>query len=131
MLIEAQQATIDGLQAQLDQIKNASGEQSETITSQQQLIDKLRRELALLKRHIFGQRRERFVNDPRQQKQFEVDQQQLEQAVDSQVEPDEQLPSPRRGKGHGRRPLPDTSSSAIRTASGGSVPGSTGHSIVS
>ena len=38
MLLETQQATIDQLQEQLDQLQNTSGVQTETIEQQQQLI---------------------------------------------------------------------------------------------
>lgn len=79
--------------------------QSETIEAQQQLIEKLQHEIGLLKRHIFGQRRERFI-DPRQGKLFEIDQE-LEDALQCDEEDDEQSSSPPRRKGHGRRRLPE------------------------
>ena len=79
--------------------------QSETIEAQQQLIEKLQHEVGLLKRHIFGQRRERFI-DPRQGQLFEIDQE-LEDALQSDEEDDEQSSSPRRRKGHGRQRLPE------------------------
>ena len=79
--------------------------QSETIEAQQQLIEKLQHEVGLLKRHIFGQRRERFI-DPRQGQLFEIDQE-LEQALQSDEEDDEPSSSPPRRKGHGRRRLPE------------------------
>ncbi len=105
-LIRAQREAIVQQQEQLEQLASSFDEQSETVTSQQQLIEKLQHELALLKRYIFGQRRERFIDDPRQQKLFEIDQQQLEQAAQPQEE-DHEPPSKGAGrKGHGRRPLP-------------------------
>lgn len=85
-LIEAQQATID---------------------KQHHEIDKLRHELELFKRYLFGQRRERFVEDPRQEKLFAlgeasaIDQSPAAEVVDSPI------PSGRR-RGHGRRRLPDS-----------------------
>lgn len=108
-LIDQLQAQLDQLQAQLDQLKGTSGVQTDTIDEQQKLIDKLRHEIALLKRHIFGQRRERFVDDPRQQKLFEIDSQQLKEAAEEEtgeVDGDGEPPKPPR-KGHGRRRLPD------------------------
>lgn len=99
------QALVARQQEQLDQFKSAFGVQSETIEQQQQLIEKLQHELALLKRYIFGQRRERFI-DPRQGRLFEIDQA-LESALQSAEGNDQQSsPAPRR-KGHGRRRLPD------------------------
>jgi transposase len=79
--------------------------QSETIEVQQQLIEKLQHEVGLLKRHIFGQRRERFI-DPRQGHLFEIDQE-LEDALQSDEDDDEQPPSRPPRKGHGRRRLPE------------------------
>ena len=105
-LIESQQAIIDQLQAQLDQLQGTAGQQSETIESQQQLIDKLRHELALFKRYIFGQRRERFVDDPRQGKLFPGEQ--PPQPSEADEPEDEPTASGRkRRRGHGRRPLPE------------------------
>ncbi len=55
------------------QLTAALAESSQTVAQQQQLLDKLTHELALMKRWIFGSRRERFgADDPRQQKLFEV-----------------------------------------------------------
>lgn len=110
-LIEAQQTTIDELQEQLERNKDTFGQHSQTIESQQRLIDKLQHELALLKRHVFGQRRERFI-DPRQGKLFDIDQAQLEEAA---TEEDDEQSSSRRRKGHGRRRLPDCLAREDRT----------------
>jgi transposase len=81
--------------------------QQATIDEQHQQIDKLRHELELFKRYLFGQRRERFVEDPRQEKLFAmgdacaIDQSPAAEVVDSPA------PSGRR-RGHGRRRLPDS-----------------------
>ena len=109
VLIETQQATIDYLQTQLDQLQGTAGQQTETIEAQQRLIDKLRHELDLFKRYIFGQRRERFVDDPRQGKLFEIDEQlPVPAELDDQEEEDAfETPPNKRRRGHGRRPLPD------------------------
>jgi transposase len=82
-------------------------QQSETITDQQQRIDKLQHELALFKRYFFGQRRERFVDDPRQKKLFEIDQQLLEEAALPNEEGAGKKSPRKRRRGHGRRRLPD------------------------
>jgi transposase len=79
-------------------------ESSQTVRDQQQIIEKLSHELSLLKRHIFGRRRERFVDDPNQQLLFEVESEPSEGAA---AEQEESTPrSDRRRRGHGRRPLP-------------------------
>ena len=81
--------------------------QQATIDKQHEQIDKLRHELELFKRYLFGQRRERFVEDPRQEKLFAmghagaIDQSPAAEVVDSPA------PSGRR-RGHGRRRLPDS-----------------------
>ena len=46
------------------QLHHTAEEQAETIQQQHQQIEKLRHELELFKRYLFGQRRERFVEDP-------------------------------------------------------------------
>lgn len=95
------------LRAELDRVESLSttAEQlTATVDKQSAHIEKLERELQLFRRHLFGQRRERFVDDPRQQKLFEVD------GVDTPERSDEPAPGgddspPRRRRG--RRPLPD------------------------
>jgi transposase len=100
------QSLIARLLKQLEQLQSTSGEQSETIESQHQLIEKLKHEVALLRRHIFGQRRERFVDNPQQGKLFEIDDPQPPPAQ-ADDEPDEPSNSGRgRRRGHGRRRLP-------------------------
>lgn len=109
-LIEGQQATIDQLQSQLDQLLGTSDQQADTIAKQCKLIEKLRHELELFKRHVFGQRRERFVPDSRQQALFDVGEAEQAEETDNtdesgEGEPQDDPPKPRRG-GHGRRRLP-------------------------
>jgi transposase len=85
-LIEAQQATID---------------------EQHQQIEKLRHELELFRRYLFGQRRERFVEDPRQAQLFAMDNAgAIDQSPAAEVE-GSPAPSGRR-RGHGRRRLPNS-----------------------
>lgn len=84
----------------------AMAQQTETIDQQHQQIEKLRHELDLFKRYIFGQRRERFIDDPAQGKLFEFEQ-------DDPVETDDkeeaaETSSKKRRGGHGRRRLPDS-----------------------
>lgn len=81
--------------------------QQATIDEQHSQIDKLRHELELFKRYLFGQRRERFVEDPRQEKLFAMDDAgAIDQSPAAEVE-DSPAPS-RRRRGHGRRQLPDS-----------------------
>src|SRR5579871_74117 len=69
----ALQALVQQLQAREAQLTAALNESSQTVTAQQQLLDKLTHELALMKRWMFGSRRERFdADDPRQKSLFEV-----------------------------------------------------------
>ncbi len=103
-LIEVQQATIDQLQSQLDQLLGTSDQQADTIDQQQQQIDKLRHELELFKRRLFGQRRERFVEDPRQQSLFDVGAAEISEPAEDE-DPADESPKKRR-RGHGRRRLP-------------------------
>ena len=69
----ALQAFVQTQQATIDQLQETSAQQSDTIDSQHQQIEKLQHELDLFRRYVFGQRRERFVDDPRQGKLFEVE----------------------------------------------------------
>jgi len=81
--------------------------QQATIDEQHHEIDKLRHELELFKRYLFGQRRERFVEDPRQEKLFAMgDAGAIDRSPAAEVE-DSPAPSGRRC-GHGRRRLPDS-----------------------
>src|SRR5438045_731607 len=93
-------------QAREAQLTAALAESSQTVTQQQELLDKLTHELALLKRWVFGSRRERFgEDDPRQQKLFEVSE---GPAADSAGDLEEDIKDEPRGhrRGHGRKPLP-------------------------
>jgi len=63
---------LDACQAWIARLQETSRQQSETIAQQQETIDRLLVDLALLKRSLFGSRRERFVEDPRQGRLFET-----------------------------------------------------------
>ena len=96
------------------QLVAALNESTQTVSQQRELLDKLTHELALMKRWVFGSRRERFgADDPRQKSLFEVSEQpvvDLEAAEsEDESEEDESGDSQKRKKkrrGHGRRPLP-------------------------
>lgn len=95
-------------QAREAQLLAALAESSQTVAQQQQLLDKLTHELALLKRWVYGSRRERFgEDDPRQQKLFEVGDAPQTPANDDTVNADnDSAGEPARRRGHGRKPLP-------------------------
>ena len=97
------------------QLVAALHESTQTVTQQQELLDKLTHELALMKRWVFGSRRERFdAEDPRQKSLFEVSEQPIaaleaaESADDeSSDESDDSRNKKKKRRGHGRRPLPE------------------------
>ena len=91
------------------QLTAALAESSQTVAQQQQLLDKLTHEMALMKRWIFGSRRERYGDDPRQQKLFEASDAPGPQAADDDDPASAQESiedEPHRKRGHGRKPLP-------------------------
>lgn len=91
---------------QNETLDSTAQELTTTIGKQCSRIEKLEHELQLFRRQLFGQRRERFVDDPRQQQLFEVDgnadDPEKHEADDAT---DEAAPPKRRRSG--RRPLPD------------------------
>jgi transposase len=93
------------------QVTAALAESSETIAQQQQQLEKLAHEMALLKRCVFGSRRERLADDPRQQTLFELSA--AERGPDQPTTPapdtsDVEEVSDEKRRGHGRRRLPQT-----------------------
>ncbi|MBW2496613.1 MAG: IS66 family transposase [Deltaproteobacteria bacterium] len=78
------------------------------IEQQQATIDRLSADMALLKRALFGSRRERFRgDDPKQQYLFDSKELQTETA-EPEAKEDDQQPKPRRtSKGRGRRVFPE------------------------
>ena len=105
------------------QLVAALNESTQTVKQQQELLDKLTHELALMKRWVFGSRRERFgSDDPRQKNLFEVGEPPADleaadlEAAESEDEGDDESPEDECGdlrkkkkkrRGHGRRPLPE------------------------
>lgn len=109
--LDACHQLIIDLQGELQQAVQQQGvndQQAETIEQQQRRIEALQHELDLLRRHIFGPRRERFTEAPGQGKLFEVGEQDNEQPPEEFKEEDagSAPPKPRR-RGHGRRRLPE------------------------
>ena len=91
------------------QLAAALAESSQTVAQQQLLLEKLAHELALLKRCLFGSRRERQgAEDPRQKTLFEVGDSEV---VETPREPEDEHAGSadqpvRKRRGHGRRVLP-------------------------
>jgi transposase len=100
---------IESCHALIVRLEEERRQQAETIREQQETIDRLTADLALLKRAMFGSRRERFVDDPRQGYLFEPREPgQKSDSADDETEDEEPAPSPRRtSKGRGRRVFPE------------------------
>lgn len=106
-------ALIERLQAergqQHEQLQATIEEQQQTIGEQQTTIAKLTADVQLLKRALFGTRRERFVDDPRQGYLFEPAALQAESSSgpDESEDPPAGGPTRRRSNGRGRRVFPE------------------------
>jgi transposase len=103
--LAACQQLIEDMQRQLSLLENTASQQAGTIESQQQKIEKLLHELELFKRHLFGQRRERFADDPGQQTLFGSQESGEPLRGPPMDEAPEDSATPSRRRGHGRRPL--------------------------
>jgi transposase len=81
------------------------------IEQQQATIERMTADIALLKRALFGSRRERFVDDPRQEYLFDTTPIDAKDAspLDDQEANDQETASrpPRTSKGRGRRVFPE------------------------
>ena len=62
---------IEACHALIDRLEEERRQQAQTITQQQATIERPTVDVALLKRALFGSRRERFLDDPRQKYLFE------------------------------------------------------------
>jgi hypothetical protein len=79
------------------------------IDEQQATIDRLSADMALLKRALFGSRRERFrSDDPDQQYLFESEEVKAEEAAPTPNTEEEETKSRRKSKGRGRRVFPES-----------------------
>ena len=104
-------ALIERQQAESEQQQRIIEQQQRTIEEQQATLANLSVDMQLLKRALFGSRRERFIDDPRQGYLFESNAQEGTacESEDSQPEdPETEEPPPddktRRRSSHGRRP---------------------------
>jgi transposase len=98
------------------QLVAALNESTQTVSQQQELLDKLTHELALMRRWVFGSRRERFgSDDPRQKNLFEVGELPMDlEAAETEDEGNGEssedecgdLRNKKKKRGHGRRLLP-------------------------
>lgn len=108
-LVKQHQAELAGCKAQLAERDAVIAVQQEQLDAQQQVLESLAGEVKLLKRALFGNRRERFVDDPNQRTLF--DSQWLGPDPGGQAEEDTgEAPSPsrRRGGPRGRIVIPES-----------------------
>jgi transposase len=99
------QKELDAAQARIRDLERQVEETSATAEELQRALACLTEEYLVLKRLLYGPRRERFTEDPNQQHLFETP------ALTPPPVPEpvlqSQNPSPKKRKGHGRRPIPD------------------------
>ena len=95
--------------ALIERLEEERRQQAETITLQQATIDRLMADMALLKRALFGSRRERFVDDPGQKYLFDsLEPNAGHAAVEAETDDEEPAAPPRRtSNGRGRRVFPE------------------------
>ena len=93
-LREQQTATIAADREALAEKDRKLAEQQQTIVEQQTTIERLVADLALLKRALFGSRRERYLDDPRQGVLFDATE--LQEGNKPAVKDGGQEPEPRK-----------------------------------
>ena len=99
---------IDGCHTLIAELEAERRQQAETIALQQTTIDRLVGDVTLLKRALFGSRRERFVDDARQQYLFDsLEANKSDDSAAEETPEDEPASPPRRtSRGRGRRVFP-------------------------
>lgn len=97
---------LEACQRELLHVRSVLTETSLVCEQQQVQLEKLRAELELFQRYLFGRRRERFIDSPGQGRLFDLPD--GEDAPSSEPEPaeDEQAVKRRKRKGHGWGKLP-------------------------
>ena len=110
-VIERQHALIKQQQAVIEQQQASIEQQQATIDDQQSLLKALQKDVALLKRSLFGPRRERYEN-PDQRLLFDaMDVGESSEEDDDEDEPPpddpDDIPSTSRRRGRGRRVIPE------------------------
>jgi transposase len=98
---------ITACHALIDRLEADRRQQAETIDEQQATIDRLSADMALLKRALFGSRRERFRDAPNQQYLFDSKEVKAEEASPAPKTDDQESQSRRTSKGRGRRVFPE------------------------
>ena len=91
----------------IDRLEADRRQQAETIDEQQATIDRLSADIALLKRALFGSRRERFQDDPNQQYLFDSTEVKPEEASLLPRADDREVKRRRTSKGRRRRVFPE------------------------
>jgi transposase len=101
----ALQVELDAAQTRIRDLERQVEETSATAEELQRALACLKEEYLILKRLLYGPRRERLTEDPNQQHLFDT------QALPPSPIPEpvvaSQNQSPNKRKGHGRRPIPD------------------------
>ena len=101
----ALQEELDAAQARIRDLERQVEETSATAEELQRALACLKEEYLVLKRLLYGPRRERLTEDPDQQHLFDT--QALTPAPVPEPVLESENQSPKKRKGHGRRPIPD------------------------
>jgi transposase len=101
----ALQEQLDAAQTRIRDLERQVDETSATAEELQRALACLKEEYLVLKRLLYGPRRERLTEDPNQQHLFDTDAGLSLPVPEPIVE--NQTQSPYHRKGHGRRPIPD------------------------
>lgn len=99
---------IKACHALIDRLEADRRQQAQTIDEQQATIDRLSADMALLKRALFGSRRERFRDDPNQQYLFDSKEVNAEEAIPEPEAADQEAKPRRTSNGRGRRVFPES-----------------------
>lgn len=99
---------IEACHALIGRLEEEQRQQAHTIDEQQATIDRLSADMALLKRALFGSRRERFRDDPDQQYLFESEEVKTEETAPTANTEEEETKSRRTSKGRRRRVFPES-----------------------
>jgi transposase len=101
----ALQEDLDAAQTRIRDLERQVEETSATAVERQRALACLKEEYLVLKRLLYGPRRERLTEDPNQQHLFDTDTGWSVPVPEPVLQ--NQTQSPQHRKGHGRRPIPD------------------------
>jgi transposase len=98
---------LEACRRELSHVRSVLAETAVTCEAQQAQIEKLKAELELFQRYLFGRRRERFIDSPGQGRLFDLPSE--EESVAAEPDPEQETSSaPRRKRrGHGWGKLPE------------------------